>query len=161
MHDRDLFRSSLDRAAAGTDLFDLVAPRFNRLTLFDDRIPHAVQRIDGTMDPLEGRFVLHGHINEAGAVVQGALSPEAVNERVGKLVDEIRGGDYAFHGPLVMQLEIGPSGNVQHVRPILDRLASSGDADLDAVRDAAARRLREIRFPDAPEPTKANVPLIF
>lgn len=162
MHDRDLFRSSLDRPAAGTNLFDLVAPRFNRLTLFDDRIPHAVQRIDGPMDPLEGRFVLHGHISEAGAVVQGALSPEAVNERVGKLVDELRGGDHAFHGPLVMQLEIGSSGNVQHVRPILDRLASSSsDADLDAVRDAALRRLREIRFPEAPVPTKANVPLIF
>ncbi len=81
VHDRDLFRSSLEAAAAGTDLFDLVAPRFNRLTLFDDRIPHAVQRVDGSMDPVEGRFVMHGHISEAGVVAQGALAPAAIQER--------------------------------------------------------------------------------
>src|SRR5436305_2727424 len=90
VQDRDLFRTSLDRAQAGTDLFDLVAPRFNRLTLFDDRIPHAVQRLDGSMDPLEGRFVLHGHISEAGVVAQGALAAEAIRERVAGIVDELR-----------------------------------------------------------------------
>lgn len=78
MHERDLFRSLLDRPAAGTGLFDLVEPRFNRLTLFDDRIPHAVQRVDGSMDPTEGRFVLHGHISEAGVVTQGPLQSDEI-----------------------------------------------------------------------------------
>ena len=57
--------SSTERPQA-RDLFDLVEPRFNRLTLFDDRIPHAVPARRRPMDPIEGRFVLHGHFSEAG-----------------------------------------------------------------------------------------------
>ncbi|MFL6725308.1 MAG: hypothetical protein ACJ8FS_02190 [Sphingomicrobium sp.] len=162
VQDRDLFRTSLDRAQAGTDLFDLVAPRFNRLTLFDDRIPHAVQRLDGSMDPLEGRFVLHGHISEAGVVAQGALAAEAIRERVAGIVDELRhSAGSGVHGPLVIQLEIGREGDVERSRALLDRLASNDDADLEAVRSIVAQRLGAVRFPSAPSPTSANIPLIF
>jgi hypothetical protein len=163
MHERDLFRTSLDQAAAGTDLFDLVAPRFNRLTLFDDRIPHAVQRLDGSMDPLEGRFVLHGHISEAGAVTQGALAPEAIQAQVNALAEELQGLSAAqgVHGPFVTCAEITAGGEVQRSRPILDRLASSADADIDAVRSAVAERIGALRFPAADAPTRANIPLIF
>jgi hypothetical protein len=162
VHDRDLFRTSLDRAAAGTDLFDLVAPRFNRLTLFDDRIPHAVQRLEGSMDPLEGRFVLHGHISEGGVVAQGALAAEAIRERVANDVTDLRVTHAAsVNGPFVLQLEIGPNGEVERAQPILDRLASRDDIDLDAVRSDVMQRLSELRFPAAPAPTRANIPLIF
>lgn len=50
------------RAAAGTDFFDYIEPKFNRLVVFDDKIPHAVEQVEGSMDPKQGRFVLHGHI---------------------------------------------------------------------------------------------------
>lgn len=162
VHDRDLFRSSLDRPAAGTDLYDLVAPRFNRLTLFDDRIPHAVQRVDGSMDPLEGRFVLHGHISEGGVVAQGALAPDAIQSALAGVIEEAREGlaDGA-RGTLVYCIEIAATGEVQRMRPIFDRLASSGEADLDAVRAGIAERIAKLRFPAAAAPTRANVPLIF
>jgi len=162
VQDRDLFRSNLERAAAGVGLFDLVEPRFNRLTLFDDRIPHAVQRVDGSMDPVEGRFVLHGHIGEAGVVAQGALSPDAIQQSCLGVLHELRNGAAkAVHGPLVLCIEIAPSGRVQGMRPILDRLASSTDADLQSIRDAVADRIEGLQFPEASAPTRANVPLIF
>jgi len=160
VHDRDLFRTSLDKAQAGIDLFDLVDPRFNRLTLFDDRIPHAVQRIEGPMDPLEGRFVLHGHLSEAGVVARGDLSADAVQERVSGAVEDLRasvGG--GVRGPLVMSLQIDQYGRVGDIRPLLDRMVS--DADLDNVRDAVTARLGAVRFPAMPEATRANIPLIF
>jgi hypothetical protein len=50
---------------------------------------------------------------------------------------------------------------VQQARPILDRLATKTDADVDALRAAAIDRLAQLRFPAAPSPTTANVPLIF
>jgi hypothetical protein len=132
------------------------------LTLFDDRIPHAVQRLDGSMDPLEGRFVLHGHISEAGVVAQGALPAEAIREQVAGIVNELRhSAGSGVHGPLVIQLEIGPEGDVQRTRPLLDRLASKDDADLDGIRSMVAQRLSGVRFPSAPSPTSANIPLIF
>jgi hypothetical protein len=162
VHDRDLFRSALDQPAAGTGLFDLVEPRFNRLTLFDDRIPHAVQRVDGSMDPREGRFVLHGHISEAGVVAQGGLTAETIQQQLIEVIAGIRRetGE-SVHGPLTISLEIGAAGDVQRARPLLDRIASKEHADLDAIRARAAERLSNVCFPPAETPTKANVPLIF
>jgi hypothetical protein len=162
MHERDLFRSLLDRPAAGTGLFDLVEPRFNRLTLFDDRIPHAVQRVDGSMDPTEGRFVLHGHISEAGVVTQGPLQSDEIQRSVDRALDEIRSCVApGVHGPLVLQLEIARTGEVRQVRPIFDRLASADGGDLDFLRGEVTERLQVIRFPAASSATRANVPLIF
>jgi len=162
VHERDLFLSSLDRPAAGTDLFDLVSPEFNRLTLFDDRIPHAVQRLEGPMDPLEGRFVLHGHISEAGVVAQGGLPAESIRQQLASIVDELRSGEGTdVNGPLVMQLEIDSGGQVQSVRPILDRIVSANGADLDAVRSKVVKQFGGVQFANAPSPTRANVPLIF
>jgi hypothetical protein len=160
VHDRDLFRTSLDKAQAGTDLFDFVAPTFNRLTLFDDRIAHAVQRVEGPMDPAEGRFVLHGHISEAGVVAKGALSADAVQQRVNGAIEELRSSfNSDVRGPLVMSLQIDQYGRVESVRPILDRMVS--DEDLEEVRDAVADLLGAVRFPAMSHATRANIPLIF
>lgn len=160
--DRDLFRSNLDKPAAGSAIFDLVEPRFNRLTLFDDRVPHAVQRVDGSMDPVEGRFVLHGHISESGIVAQGALHPDAIREPVLAALGELRSGlGKRATGPLVYCIEIAPDGAVQRMRPLLDRLVSPSNGDLEPVRAAVAERLGSLRFPAASAPTRANIPLIF
>ena len=162
MHDRDLFRTLLDQPAAGHILYDLVEPRFNRLTLFDDRVPHAVQRVDGSMDPVEGRLVLHGHISEAGVVAQGALAPAAIQEEVSGALAPVREGVApGVRGPFVLRLDIAATGEVQQVRPILDRLASSEADNLDALRGEIVDRLSALRFPAQPAPTWANVPLIF
>jgi hypothetical protein len=162
MHDRDLFRTSLDRAAAGTDLFDLVEPRFNRLTLFDDRIPHAVQRVDGSMDPVEGRFVMHGHISESGVVVEGALSADTINVQVAGLIEELRSSAAGrAQGAFVVRMDIDSEGGVAAIDPILDRLASKDGAELEEVRAAIVQRFAAMRFPAAASPTRANIPLIF
>ena len=160
--DHDLFRSNLDRPAAGSAIFDLIEPRFNRLTLFDDRVPHAVQRVDGSMDPVEGRFVLHGHISEAGVVAQGALHPDAIREPVAIVFDELRTViGRSAHGPLVFCIEIGQDGTVKRMRPLFDRLVSQANCDLEPVRASIAERISDLRFPSASGSTRANIPLIF
>jgi hypothetical protein len=162
LHERDLFRSSLDTPAAGTDLFDLVEPRFNRLTLFDDRIPHAVQRIDGPMDPLEGRLVLHGHISEDGVIAEGALTQDAIEDAVAPAREELRASAARnVHGPFAVTIDIADTGEVRQLRLILDRLASPNGADLDGVRSAVIEHLSALQFPPAAAPTRANIPLIF
>lgn len=49
-------------AMAGTSFYDLIPAEFNQLLVFDDRLPHAVRQVNGPMDPLHGRLVLHGHL---------------------------------------------------------------------------------------------------
>src|SRR5208283_5534750 len=86
--EEDPFRSKLAAASAGRHFYDTIAPKFNRLIVFDDRLPHGVERVEGSMDPVEGRFVLHGHLSETGTMSTGALSVAVVEEAlVGLLRD--------------------------------------------------------------------------
>ena len=160
--DRDLFRSNLDRPAAGNAIFELVEPRFNRLTLFDDRVPHAVQRVDGSMDPTEGRFVLHGHISEAGVITQGALNPEAMREPVAAALADLRGAACERRprtDRLLRRDRQGRSGSADaaFARPA----RQSSNADLDPIRATISERIAALRFAAASAPTRANIPLIF
>jgi len=87
----DPFRSNLTQPQAGRGFHETIEPRFNRLLLFDDRLPHAVERIEGAMDPVEGRFVLHGHISEGGLIIEGALSAAAVAGPIAEVLRSFSG----------------------------------------------------------------------
>ena len=65
----------LFRSTGGWGWYDYVEPVFNRLALFDDRLPHAVNPIQGSMDPKDARFVMHGHMEESPAIayIEGGL----------------------------------------------------------------------------------------
>ena len=165
LREGDLYRSNMTQDAAGWGLYDLIQPRFNRLAIFDDRMPHGVQRVEGSMDPLEGRFVLHGHIREEGPVVEGALSPQAVaqaiDDALGDHAASLASGDSPLHGPLVLRIAIAASGEVQNVRPLVDRLARPDGGPTD---DAVARiveMVASIRFPSAESSSQVNAPLII
>src|SRR3569833_1180469 len=82
LREGDPFRANMRRAAAGSGLYDLIEPSFNRLTLFDDRMPHGVRRVECAMDPLEGRIVLHGHISELGAEAEGPLPAAGIRAAI-------------------------------------------------------------------------------
>ena len=165
MHEGDLFRANLERPQAGHGgFYEAIAPSFNRLTIFDDRMPHAVQRVDGSMDPREGRFVLHGHISETGPGTRGALTPAEVGTVVEDAANEVleaRTMTAEPHGPVVVRLAIAASGEVQTARLMLDRAAfpdgSSANGLADAIVVAAAQR----RFPQRDSPTEAIVPILL
>lgn len=162
MQDRDLFRAYLDKPVAGVGMFDKIEPLFNRLVLFDDRVPHAVRRVEGSMDPREGRFVLHGHLSEGGIVAQGGLHADQVkagtDEAIAGLKDMV---SPTIKGPLVIRLTISPHGSVDGIRPILDRLASSASEDTSLFREHVMERLSAVHFAAADAPTTVNLPLIF
>lgn len=135
----DLFRSRMADAEAGDGLYDLIDPSFNRLAIFDDRMPHGVQRIEGSMDPLDGRIVMHGHISEAGMIVEGPLAPGAVEAallpRIGVVLQRVGLVDALYHGPLVLRLAVGGSGRVERHAILVDRVArSDGGCPADLVR---------------------------
>jgi hypothetical protein len=78
------------------------------------------------MDPVEGRFVLHGHISESGPIIQGALAPDAVNAVVGKLSDlatEVAAWPERYHGPVVLRFTVQPTGKVEDAVILVDRVA--------------------------------------
>jgi Rps23 Pro-64 3,4-dihydroxylase Tpa1-like proline 4-hydroxylase len=161
----DLFRDNMGRASAGSGLLDLIEPRFNRLTVFDDRMPHGVQRVEGSMNPVEGRFVLHGHISESGPAADGPLDAVAVTRTVydalGPLLSDIQRMPVLHHGPLVLRLAIEPDGRVSRIDRLVDRLARADGNSGGVVVGRVMQIIGGIRFPEAPAATEATVPLLF
>ena len=161
----DPFRTNLANPGAGRSFYDLIEPRFNRLVVFDDRMPHAVERLEGPMDPLEGRFVLHGHISETGAIVFGALGAEAAAAATRETLQAFVAGAFldGYHGPVTLSLQIAPDGQVTSCGLLLDRVMHADGADRrwpGLVRDLMGR-LEATRFPPASGPSRLIVPVLF
>jgi hypothetical protein len=167
MREGDALRRNLTQSAAGHGLYTSVAPRFNRLVIFDDRVPHGVERVDGVMDPVEGRFVLHGHISEAAIAVTGALPATAVEPLIAGAVDAFiaeAGAHLApYHGPLTLRLTSDAAGEVTSCDVLVDRVLQPvrNDAEWEALREQLLEHLDALRFPSSSGETVVILPVMF
>lgn len=165
MRSGDPFLRNLRRASAGTALYELVEPRFNRLVVFDDRMVHGVQLVEGAMNPIDGRFVLHGHIEESGPIVRGPLPPEQLLQGLRYALERFdkEYADQARHydGPLVLRLTISPEGRVSSLRVILDRVFTEreGDVGWGAIRSRFIELVGAVTFPAGEGETSVTLPL--
>lgn len=163
----DLFRDHVGKSNAGPGFYAAIEPKFNRLVIFDDRMPHAVERVDGSMDPMEGRFVFHGHIKENGAIVTGALSPQAASDVVMSALvpfcDEAFARIRLYHGPLVLRLNVSPAGEVASCAVVLDRVAAAdrSDAEWPRLKADLVKRFEALKFREADGPTTITQPVMF
>jgi hypothetical protein len=166
-HELDYFGSLLHRPMAGQGFYESVEPLFNRLLVFDDRLPHAVQMVEGIMDPLEGRIVLHGHIYEKGPIVEGPLGQNAVVailEEMAKAYSlELGDALMNYHGPAAVRFSIEVTGVVSKSAVILDRVRKlSGDGpEAHAVVGEFGDRIRRLQFPAAESQTIVTLPVGF
>jgi hypothetical protein len=166
-HEIDPFRAHLASAGAGGEFYRAIEPRFNRLVVFDDRLPHSVERVDGSMDPVEGRFVLHGHLREAGTIVAGALTEDMITGPLLALLRQISEGSSAeaalYNGPLILRLTIAASGHVAACSVMVDRVIhpDPGHVEWEPLRAKLVERFRGLRFPPAGGETVLIQPLLF
>jgi hypothetical protein len=162
-HEGDLYRQNLGRMTGGRGgLYDLIEPKFNRLALFDDRMPHGVRQVEGSMDPVEGRIVLHGHISEGGAAIRGPLGEDEVTAIVTQAAaTALEGLDYSSHphGPVSVRLQIAADGRVTQAALMLDRLACPDGGSTAGMAAAIVAAVRGASFPQASEGSEAIVPI--
>lgn len=160
----DPFRSRMTRPDAGQGLYDLIDPDFNRLVIFDDRMPHGVQRIEGSMDPFDGRVVLHGHISEGDAVLRGPVSAEAVGTAVAPAIeaaiDAFAAAEDSHHGPLVIRIEIAADGRVAAVQVLVDRVARADGGDAGPLVAALLANIAALRLPPAETDSTVTLPIM-
>ena len=163
----DPFRGNLATASAGLGFHDLIEPKFNRLVVFDDRLPHAVERVEGSMDPIDGRFVLHGHLSEAGMIVTGALPGAVVEEALVGLLRDFAERNSArialYQGPLALRFVIGAGGLMQTCEILADRVIhiDPHHVEWEPLRDDLLDRINELKFPPARGETTVIKPLVF
>jgi Rps23 Pro-64 3,4-dihydroxylase Tpa1-like proline 4-hydroxylase len=163
----DPFRTHLAGAGAGRKFYQAIEPRFNRLVIFDDRLPHSVERVDGSMDPVEGRFVLHGHLSEGGTILDGVLTEDLVAGPLLGLLrqvsEEWSAEGALYNGPLILRLTIDASGAVAACRVMVDRVLhpDPGHVEWEPLRAKLVERFAALRFPPSRGETVVIQPLLF
>jgi hypothetical protein len=165
--DRGNSASRVHIPSSAVDFYDSIEPRFNRLLVFDDRVPHAVELVEGSMDPLEGRLVIHGHIREVGPIVSGGVSfDDALTaahrvacEQAAELGDALR----CYHGVVTVRLSVEPEGTVVDAHIVLDRLRRlrRGGPEIPEVLAGLLQRAAELRFTPGALPATVTLPFAF
>lgn len=167
MRETSPFHDVFAGAAAGASFHETVEPRFNRLLVFDDCLPHAVSRVEGTMDPAEGCFTLYGHLSEAGPIVHGALPLQAAARPVQFLLSTFAIDATAriglYRGILGLRLLIAPDGSVSRCAVIVDRVIhpDPGDVEWESLRGDLVERMTALTFPAAPGETILTQTIAF
>lgn len=144
-----------------------VPAKWNRLTVFDPRIPHGVREVRGTHDPREGRLVVHGWFVKPEPIVEGPLRAASVASQVGELAGEldeaVRGLGLPLAGVLSYALTVAPAGDVREVRLLADttRVPAHLEASRRKLVRALATRLSAASFAKARGPSRVTLPFVF
>lgn len=153
----------------GEALYELVPAQFNQLLLFDDRIVHGTPIIQGSMDPLEARIALVGHLRAASPVVTGPLDEAAARELVTgfhrALAEPLR-PFRDVQGVMSLRLAVAAGGGVESVEVLTDNFvtAQSGyeaDDEVAAARALVLDAAAKLRFPAAGGPSKLIAPVLL
>lgn len=156
----------MKHSGAGTNFYDLVPSKFNQLVLFDDRVIHGVQTIQGTMNPLHGRVVIHGHLKAESLALGGPLTADAampvLRQTMEKVVALTRESVAFVNGFMTVRLTIGPDGRVTNVQPLCDRLlALTPDVPrVETYRRNVLNMLGETVFPATDGESQLTLPVV-
>ncbi|MGE0762925.1 MAG: 2OG-Fe(II) oxygenase [Bdellovibrionales bacterium] len=159
---RDWAHASGDSPTESDQLLAKIDPRFNRLVVFDPRLPHGVRRVQGTRDPRQGRLVMHGWFVQPRPFFTGPLRETQVQqvlgeglERYGKSV-----ADMSVAGYVSLRLQIGMNGRVSRVKPLTNTLVGMAP-EVSRTHALLKRQIMTWRFPKARKGTHLTLPVRF
>ena len=159
----DDFRSV--RAVEEPDLVRAIEPRFNRLVVFDPRIPHGVREVRGPRDPRAGRVVVHGWFVQPRPFVQGPLRAVALAARVNDLLGELPAllGDLPLAGLVSLAFGVARTGAVASARILADttRVPRVFERERRRVVARILAAVRTWRFGAQRATSRVTLPLVF
>lgn len=141
----------------GEVLYELVPAHFNQLLLFDDRIVHGTQTIEGSMDPLEGRIALVGHLRPTSPIVRGSLDPAAARRTIAELyrpLGELIREHKDVQGTITFRIAVAASGEVESATALTDNLVTAAtgyepSSEVADVRATIEQAVAALTFPPA------------
>lgn len=143
-----------------------IPPSFNRLIVFDPRVPHGVSEVEGVTDPLEARLVIHGWFVQPRPYVVGGLTVAAVEKVLTAALQESE-GDFqqmgSLHGTMSFRLFVGANGQVTESK-ILTNTVQGLESPYMQKRNFiswAKNFPGTLRFPKAKKTSAITLPLIF
>lgn len=148
------------------DLFEAIAPRFNRLTVFDPRVPHGVRTVRGPHDVREGRLVIHGWFVAPRPFIEGPLRQAQLGDGIAQLTAALE-APLAQAPPLAGLLSLGfrvsAGGRVEAAKVLADTLRAPAQAraELARVRRVALGAVRRLDFGRQRAASRVTLPLVF
>jgi hypothetical protein len=130
---RCLAETRSDTSHEEADLLSKIAPEFNRLTVFDPRFPHGVERVDGVPSIQDSRLVIHGWFTEPRPMIEGALTMKRALRPMDTFALAVldRLSDQPHSGLLSLRLQIGTSGKPESLTVLSDHLLDGLGQTLD------------------------------
>jgi hypothetical protein len=154
------------RAVEEPELLDEVPARFNRLVAFDPRIPHGVRRVDGSMDPTQGRLVIHGWFVQPRPFIEGPLPEKALGRAIGEVTEAIAPlleAGLPLAGLISLGFTVTAAGRVVGLRTLADttRTVFEHAAPRRELHRLARKALERHAFPKQKKPSRITLPLVF
>jgi hypothetical protein len=143
---------------------ELIEPRFNRLTVFDPRIPHGVRRVEGTREPLDSRIAVHGWFHEPAVVVSEAIEQAglrtAFEATLAILLVSLGDADGA-EGIAAARIDLSSDGKVKGSHIVSSSLVSTigNDEMVGQVEQTITEFLADSSFPPLPDEAWAVIPV--
>jgi hypothetical protein len=154
------------RSVEEPDVLRAVEPKFNRLTVFDPRIPHGVREVRGTHDPREGRLVIHGWFVQPRPCIEGPLPTRQLASRTASLepvVQRALGGGLDVAGLLSVRVRVSAGGEVTKVTVLSDttRVPRVDEKHRKQFVRALVEAMQGWSFPKQKAPSEVTIPLVF
>jgi hypothetical protein len=147
-------------------LFDMIEPKFNRLTLFDPRYPHGVNQVTGEDDFKKARVVIHGWFTEPRPTVEGALTTKnalpGMDHLAWNLIQAIE--PMRVYGLLSLRITVGRAGKIQKTSIMSAHLINDQGQILPAAilgKIISAATLSNPPFPKSSGFTTITLPIEF
>jgi hypothetical protein len=146
---------------AAEPLFEVIPAAYNRLVVFDSRVPHAVRAVEGPRDPRDGRVAIQGWLRADGCVVKGSLAPDEATHRVRRALRGLVPRSLAgATGLCSVKVEVAAAGGVKRVEVLVDTLVATGE-DAEAPQRATraiCAALAKLRFGPTRAPSVVVAP---
>ncbi|CAN5402977.1 hypothetical protein BH10BDE1_BH10BDE1_20190 [soil metagenome] len=151
-----------------SEIVDRIPSVQGRLLVFDPRRPHGVSRLSGTLDPLEGRLVVHGWFAQPQPFVDGPVSAPAAEKSL-QAFDDVLASRFSSGiestGTTAYRIAIRPDGKVSRVTQLASSLAASVPAvearETKMLTAAVRGHFLDWKFPKAKRASQLTLPLSF
>jgi hypothetical protein len=154
------------RSVEEPEILRAIEPAFNRLVVFDPRVPHGVREVRGTTDPRQGRLVIHGWFVQPRPFIDGPLSTRQLASRTASLeavVSRALGAGLSLSGMLSVRFRVSVSGQVRSVLVLSDttRVPRAEERHRVALVRAILDAIRGWSFSTQREPSTVTLPFVF
>lgn len=162
------------RAFEQESVYERIPSPFNRLTVFDPRVPHGVSRLTGADDLRSGRLVIHGWFVNPRPCIDGPLPAkkfQSWSQGFGEILDPLfRQGEVMAHGLVSLSFEVLASGKTRNPRILANTvrlLRGAGEdpraemSQIQALEKQVLQFVKQSDFGKQKGNSEVTLPLIF